>query len=169
MTLSGRPIPEVPSDATALAGMLQQRYERNNADLEAFFATVTEDEAAFRPAMGEWNIKDILAHLIHSERGYQQFISDLVGGEEAWYDDFTGNLNIRNLATIAALPTTRALVDELKTARAETVALFAALPESFLARKGSFWRAGFSVADTSGDHQDTHLEQMQAALEKARS
>lgn len=169
MPLSGRPIPEIPSEPAVLADMLRQRYERNNVGLEAFFAGVTEDEAAYRPAAEEWSTRDILAHLIHSERGYQQFISDIVSGEEGWYDDFAGNLNIRNDATVAAFPTTRALVDELKTARAETVALIAALPESFLARKGGFWRVGFSVADNSADHQDTHLGQMRAAIESARA
>jgi hypothetical protein len=169
MHLSGRPIPEIPSDPAAAAGMLRQRYGQNNDDLEAFIAGITEDEASHRPAAGEWSAKDILAHLIHSERGFQTFIGDMVGGEESWYDDYAGNLDIRNVATVAAFPSTRALVDELKAARAETVAMIASLPESFLARKGSYWRVGFGVADNSADHQETHLGQMRAAIESARN
>jgi membrane-associated protease RseP (regulator of RpoE activity) len=168
MPLSGRPIPEIPANPAAMAGMLQRRYEQNNADLEAFVAGITEEEASHRPAAGEWSVKDVLSHLIHSERGFQTFTGDVVGGEEGWYDDWGGNLDVRNVATVAAFPTVRALVDELKAARAETVAMIAALPESFLARKGSYWRLGYNVADNSGDHQETHLGQMRAAIENAR-
>lgn len=168
MPLTGRPIPEIPQTPAKLAEILRRRYEKNNLDLDAFLNGVTEEQATFRPADTEWSVKDILAHLIHSERGYQTFINDLLSGEEAWYDDFGGNVDARNVATVAAFPTVSALVDELKNARTETVSLIAALPDSFVARKGSYWRLGFSAADQSGDHQDTHLAQMRAAVESAR-
>lgn len=168
MPLSGRPIPDIPPTPAELAEVLRRRYDKNNLDLDAFLNGVTEEEADFRPAEAEWNVKDILAHLIHSERGYQTFINDLLGDAEAWYDDFGGNVDARNVATVAAFPTVSALVDELKKARTETVALVAAVPESLVSRKGSYWRLGFSAADQSGDHQDTHLEQMRTAVESAR-
>jgi hypothetical protein len=91
----------------------------------------------------------------------------MIGSQLPNYDDYTGNRPERNTATLAAFPTVPALLDELKRLTVESVALYSKLPKTFIARKGSYWSLAFGALQ--GDfHNDTHLEQMRAAIEAAR-
>lgn len=167
MTLSGRPLPDMPESLAALAELVRKRMQETDAQLDAFLDTITDGEADHHPAPGEWSVKQILAHLLHGERGYQQWIDQLVVGFEPHFDDWGGNLNARVVATVAAWPTLADLRGELKRAGAETVALFENLPAEFFERKGSFWRLAYG--ETQGPaHLNTHLEQMRAAVASAR-
>jgi uncharacterized protein YndB with AHSA1/START domain len=167
MTLSQRPIPEIPSTPAALAEALKLPYASSEADLTVFLEGLTEEEASFKPAPDEWNVKEVLAHLIHSERGWQNIISEIIGGHEASYDDFGGNPQARIDATLAAYPSINALLEEYKLSTVETLVTIAHMPEDFATRKGSYWRVAF-LAQQFPFHFRTHLEQMQAAVKAAR-
>jgi hypothetical protein len=150
-----------------LASALRDRYARQQADLDAFLAPLDESIAEFRPD-GEWSVKDALAHLIHSERGFQQYIGELSTGSLPQYDDWGGNVQARNAATVSAHPELADLSGELKRLRQETVALLEALPAEWTSRKGSYWQLAYGIVEGSYDHQSVHLEQMQAAVAAAR-
>ena len=105
MKLSPRPVPDSLPDGPALAGHIRQENQESLAALEKTFQGVSESEADFRPASGEWCAKEILAHLILGERDTTQFIADIAGHREAWYDDFTGNSHPRTSAVVAVYPT----------------------------------------------------------------
>ena len=167
MTLSGRPLPEIPATAAALTEAARERYDRVESDLESFFAEVSEAEAGHKPAPDEWSAKEVLAHLIHSERGWHNWIGDMIGGHEPWHDDWSGNIQARVAATVAAYPTIRELLDELKRHNAETLAIVANLPDDFMDRKGTYWRLAYNLLDAPYHHQ-THMEQMRAAVASAR-
>ncbi|HEX6385558.1 MAG TPA: SRPBCC domain-containing protein [Anaerolineae bacterium] len=167
MTLSGRPLPEIPATATALAEAVQERYAQVESDLEQFFAEVSVAEARHKPAPDEWSAKEVLAHLIHSERGWHNGMADMIGGHEPWYDDWSGNIQARVAATVAAYPTVKELLDELKRHHAETVAMVANLPRDFLDRKATYWRLAYNLLDEPY-HHETHMEQMRAAVAGAR-
>lgn len=167
MELSGRPLPEIPASAEELAKTLEQRYGSMHSELEVFFSGVSEVQASHQPGPNDWSAKEILAHLIHGERGWQNFISEMVTGQEPLYDDFGGNLQARVKATVAVYPAVSELLEEYKRSTAETVALFANLPAEFLNRKGTFWRLAYNALE-SPYHFHTHLEQMRAAIEAAR-
>lgn len=166
MTLSGRPLPEIPATATELAEAVRERYNQVESELENFFAEVSEAEASHKPAPDEWSAKEVLGHLIHTERGWHNWMSDTIGGHEPWHDDWGGNLQVRLAATGAAYPTVGELLEELKRLNAETVAIVANLPEDFLERKGSYWRLAYNLLDTPY-HHETHLGQMRAAITSA--
>lgn len=166
MTLSGRPIPEIPQQAEALADAVLERYAQIDADLSAFFDGVSEAQAGYKIAPDAWSAKEILAHLIHSERGWQRWMADLVGGHEAWYDDWGGNLQVWIDATLAAFPTTDELLEELHRLNTETVAFVSNLPRSFVARKASYWRLAYQLLETPYHHQ-THMAQMREAIAAA--
>ncbi|MCA9927069.1 MAG: SRPBCC domain-containing protein [Anaerolineales bacterium] len=168
MKLSGRPIPKIPKTAVSLAETIRKIYDKNEAELENFFTEVTDAEASYKPAPDAWSAKETLAHLIHGERGWHVWIDGVVGGHEAWYDDWGGNIPARVAATVKAYPTTRVLLDELKHLNAETVALVANLPAEFMARKGSYWRLAYQLVNEPYHHQ-THMTQMREAIEKART
>ncbi len=165
MKLSGRRIPPIPATPAELAEHLRTVYGEAAASLDKLLAGVTDDEAARQPAPGEWSARETIAHLIHSERGWQNNLYEIVGGEEAQYDGFFDNLPMRIQATVAAYPALSDLVEELRRLFAETCEMIACLPESFLARKGSYWRLGFNALNFS-THVEEHLTQIQAALEK---
>ena len=167
LTLSGRPIPVIPPNPVDLSTEVGKAYTEIESQMAGFLRGVSEHEATFKPAPGEWSIKEVIVHLIHGERGWQNAISDIAGGQEASYDGYYGNLDARNQATLKAFPSLTELESEWKRLNTETVALLAYLPEELLQRKGSYWRLAYQCLNFPA-HFFTHLEQMQAALQAAR-
>jgi uncharacterized protein YndB with AHSA1/START domain len=168
MTLSSRPLPEMPQNPVELAAVARRRYAGVEENMDSFLSEIGEAEAAYRPGPAEWSVKDILAHLIHGERGFQQWVGNLVGGHEGLWDDWGGNMQCRNDALLAVYSGVPALNQELKRSHQETIALLANLPDAFLKRKNSFWRVAYVFADDSVSHEEMHMEQMQAAVNAAR-
>jgi len=167
MTLSGRPMPVIPSTPKELADAVEVIYKDIESRLDAFLEGISEEEASFSPSESDWSIKRILGHFIQGERAYQQNISDLVSGYERFFDDFGGNVNVLLDATIATYPAVSDLVGEYKRNMAETLYLIANLPETFVAHKGRYWRMAYNALQEPF-HFDAHLEQMQAALDVAQ-
>jgi uncharacterized protein YndB with AHSA1/START domain len=163
MTLSARPIEEPPGTPAALAQALTASGEDFLSRLTAAFDGVSDEQAARPPAEGQWSALEVLAHLIASERHTHHSITSLVGGYEDWTDDWAGNLDIAHAGILAVFPTASALLKELRRNRAETWAMAAALPEEFVARKGSYWRLAFGLMD-GGQHDEGHLAQVKEAL-----
>lgn len=167
MTLSARPLPEVPPTPPELAEAVRKNYAELDAELAHCFEGVSEAEAGHHPAPGEWNTKENLAHLIVDERDRHAWIDELINGEEPSYDGFAGNIQVRHKAIVSAYPSAPALLEELKRHEAETVALLAALPPEFVARRGSYWRLGHNLLQLSR-HTREHIGQIRAAIESAR-
>lgn len=167
MTLSGRPIPPIPESIEELTVAVQERYDEIDRELAGFFEGVSGAQASQKSSPEAWSANEVLAHLIHSERGWHSWMADLLAGHEAWYDDWGGNLQTRIDATLAAFPTTGELLEELLRMHQETVAFVARLPEAFLARKASFWRLAFQLLETPYHHR-THMAQMEESIAAAR-
>ncbi len=167
MTLSRRPLPDMPDSVDDLAAKVADYYAGINASLDEFMADVTVNEATFRPGPESWTVRDVLAHLIHAERGHLTWMGDLLGGHEAWYDDFGSDTSSRLQATATALGDHQAMLDELKRLHAESAALIAHLPADFAGRKSSFWRLAMALLQPPY-HIQSHLAQMRAAVTAAR-
>lgn len=163
MTLSARPLEEIPATPAALAEAITAAAEDFVGRLSAAFEGVDDDRAARRPAEGEWSGREVLCHLIASERSGHDYITQMVGGYEHWVDDWPGNLDVTHAGLLAVFPTPSGLLKELRRSRAETGAMLAALPAEFVARKGSYRRlaAGFMEGRL---HDEGHLSQVEAAL-----
>jgi hypothetical protein len=168
MLLSKRPLPPLPATPQEMSDLAEEQYRTMEADLDEFLASVNEDEASYRPAADEWSVKGNLAHLIHGERGYQQYISELIADEERFSDNFGENVHAQVEGTLAAFPTLSELIEEYKRTHVETITLLAHLPDKFIARKGSYWQVAYSVAESFRSHFDSHLEQMKSTVEAAR-
>ena len=167
MTLSRRPLPEIPATAAALTEAVRAVFAASDATLDRVLAGVTESEADYRPGPGEWNVKETLAHLITGERDSHQFYIDWIASEER-LGGFQANSDLRLKAVVAGYGTVAALVEELKRNEAETLALLAGLPESFVAEKRTYWRLAYSLlAGTS--HVEEHAEQITNAVAAARA
>jgi uncharacterized protein YndB with AHSA1/START domain len=161
--LSSLPLPEVPPTADELAEIVARKYTEANRDLTQAFKGVTEERAARAPAPGQWSARHILAHLIVEERNLHTWLTDVIAGNEPWYDAPTDSLRIRLDSVINGFPTVQALLTELKRNEAETVALLNALPEEFVARKGSYYRLAVRMLNWP-DHARDHLIQITTAV-----
>jgi len=168
MTLSGRPIPEIPPTAQGLADAVAVLYKDIETMLDEFLTGVSEAEASFKPSPSEWSIKGNLAHFIHGERFNLQYFTELVSGYQRFADDYGGNIDVEIEATIASYPTLQDLVQEYKTIMDETLYFLTHLPEEFVANKGAYWQLAYGLLQDPY-HINIHLEQMQAALEAARN
>jgi uncharacterized protein YndB with AHSA1/START domain len=168
LTLSARPQPTVPATASELADAARKLFAEVDAELIKCYEGTTEDAASHHPAPGEWNAKEILAHLILSERGDFNYVADLVAGETAWTDGGGDNIGAPISALLSIYRTVPELMEVLRYTEAEIVALVAALPPEFVARKGSYWRAGTLVANIPMHYHD-HIGQIRAALKSAKA
>ncbi len=170
MVLSRRPLPEVPETAEALADAIRQIYAETDAELDGFLDSISEDEAAYQPAPDQWSVKQTLAHLIAGERGWPDWLSNMINDDEPWHDRFENPTVVpaRLKATQAVFPTVSALVEELKRDEAETIAMLAALPSEFVARKGTYTRLCYYLLEMPGYHTRLHLDQMREAVAAAR-
>ncbi|MDT8307277.1 MAG: SRPBCC domain-containing protein [Anaerolineae bacterium] len=166
MTLSGRPVPELPVSLAELAVAVRERYEQIEAELDEFFAGVDEAAAFHKPGLEEWSAAEVVAHFIHGERYQNQWLAELADGHEGWHDDWGGNVHAQVAATVAAYPSVVALLDELKRHHVEMVAFIKNLPADFAERKGSYWRLAYNLLEEPF-HHEAHLEQMRAAIAQA--
>ncbi len=170
MELSRRPIPEVPATAAELAEAARKLYADRRADLAKRLEGVTEAEAERTPAPNEWNLKELVAHFIASERDFQSWIAQMLNDREVGDSlEYRPNVTLRLGGIVARYPTLPALLEELKRADDESVALLAGLPAEFVARKHLYWRAALWIMQVIPSHlPDEHGEQLRATLEAAR-
>jgi uncharacterized protein YndB with AHSA1/START domain len=172
MKLSARHLPAVPATAQELAEAVAQVYAQSDQTLDNIVAEISEEEASQRPAESEWSVKEVLAHLIASEREAHTYISDMIVEAERWTDEFENTTNIqpRLQAILTVYPTLAELVAEVKRNEKETVAMVANLPAELTARRSIFVRIGRNLlAADGGGHVPTHFEQIRAAIAAVRA
>ena len=167
MELSKRPVPDVSWNPAEMAKQVRLKYDDSLGRLEACFKDVSEAEADLEPAPGEWSAKQTLAHLVQTERGWIANLDDSVGGYDRPGDDWGGNLPAHINATVQAYGTVRGLFDELKRLSVEMVAFLAALPDSFVERKSSYFLTAAQMLELES-HTISHIDQIKAALAAAR-
>ena len=168
MELTRRPIPEILWEPADLAKVIRGKYNEGLAALEQAFKGTSEIEAEWRPLPGEWNAKEILAHLIQNERHWLENLDDVVSGYPRLSDDWAGNSTLHVSATAAAYKTVRGLLDEMQRLSDEMVEYAANLPAEFLKRKASYFQASFMLMEGSLPHILSHIEQIQSAIEGGR-
>lgn len=160
MELSPRPHLHVPPAAAELAETLRRQYLELDAELKQSLAGLLEDAAGERPTADGWSVKETLAHLIAVERDTQAWIAELLLDAEP-LDPFPGNARQRLEATVSVYPALPDLLAELHRAEDETVALLAALPPEFVARKGSYVRLGNFLLEMP-EHTRLHIQALKA-------
>ncbi len=167
MTLSGRPIPPIPATCVELSSEVEKQYQQAIVDIEKAINGASEAECAKKPNPTEWSVNEVLAHLIQSEVGWQNFSSEIISGTEGSYDDYSGNLQARIDATLTCYPTKELLLKQLKNVQAETVAFIKSVSPDFTTHKGRFWKLVYQVSQNPY-HVQSHLEQIIKAVQSAR-
>ncbi len=165
MELSKRTVPEIPFSAEKLAVKMEAIAKQVDAELAEIFQGSDDAAASRKPDPDEWNAKEVLAHLIHTERYFPQWINELVFSAEAVTDSIGDNLPARIAATAKVYGTVENLLDELKHNEQETVETIRHLPEEFVARKSTFWRMAFTMLQIV-EHARGHYSQLRSALGK---
>ena len=82
--LGKRPVPEMPDDPAVLVEQVRQTHEQAIAALRTAVMMITDEQAGLAPAEGEWSVKQVLAHLTASERGFQRWAVDVLLGNETF-------------------------------------------------------------------------------------
>jgi uncharacterized protein YndB with AHSA1/START domain len=167
MELARRPVSQIPWEPKGLSRVIRTKYDEGLAALTQSFEAVSESVAELRPAPGEWNAKEVLAHLIQTERHWLENLDDVVGGYPRLSDDWAGNSSIHVSSTAIAYKTVQGLLDEMKRLSDEMVLYVAALPPEFVARKASYFQAATMLTEGSLPHILSHIDQIKSALNNA--
>ncbi|NUM47688.1 MAG: SRPBCC domain-containing protein [Anaerolineales bacterium] len=136
MILSGRPHPRIPATLAELAEEARQIYASLDGELAEILDEVPESAAEYRPAEHEWNVKEIIAHLINTERAMQIWLVNAVEG--TLFQHWVSNNHHIVKSIVDVTPALPELVAELRRAEAQTVALLQRLPEEIVTHKGAF-------------------------------
>ncbi len=167
MPLSGRPIPEVPSTPAGLADQVQEIYARLEGELAEILEDVTEEAADFRPAESEWSVKEILSHLILSERALQMWITNTADGR--LMQNWGGNDPALVKSLVDIHPMVQELTAELQRSEAQTVALVRRLPPEIVDYRGAFHNIATMIGSHGmAIHTRLHFETIQKQIEAFR-
>lgn len=167
MELSKRPMPDVPFDAAELAKRAREMIEPALADLEKCFEGFSDEQAMKRPDANEWSALEIVAHLVHGERGNMRFLTSLIDGYEITSDGFGSNVNAEVEATVKVNPSIKLMLAELRRSVEEMLTYTALIPAEFAANKGSFYRFGSGLLQPNF-HIVAHMQQVKDTLAAAK-
>ncbi|GAB4524695.1 MAG: hypothetical protein OHK0046_39760 [Anaerolineae bacterium] len=144
MTLKGYPVPPIPTNFADMAAYFAGIFDTSTAVLTELASTYPESAFDHKPDDAPFNGRQILAHLILRQRHMLDWLGSYLQGPRR-SSDYTQVLG-RLQAIIDTRPTVPTLLDELKTARAETIALVRNFPAELETNKSALW---WIVFDTS--------------------
>ncbi len=162
--LAGRPQPPIPATLEALVDLVADQQDEFYQRLVSMLAPVDEASAVHSPEKGRWSVREVVAHLVATERENHGWIAALAGD---LVPVFAGDTGVWVQALVVTRPTMAALLDSLRDAQELTRAMLNSLPEEFLHER----KAGY-VELCSGIHQarfhaDLHLQQIEALIAKS--
>ncbi|HRF95290.1 MAG TPA: PDZ domain-containing protein, partial [Aggregatilineales bacterium] len=164
LTLSGYPLPPMAHNFIELADRAEKDYMTLHAELSDIVANLSDETTNTPPAEDEWSVNQVLAHLILTERNTQEFLGGYVQAPEL--HTFTGNAKARVNAVVNTYKNTQGLLNELKRAYAECVAIVRAFEDEKFDRPYILWWANFQMGDITGGHNRTHINQIKDTLAK---
>jgi uncharacterized protein YndB with AHSA1/START domain len=164
LTLSGYPLPPAVTSYSQLAGTMEANYAKLYDELSGIFANLSDETTNTPPATDEWSANQVLAHLILTERNSQEFLGGYVQAPEI--HTYTGNASARVNAVVNTYKNTQGLLNELKRAYAECVAIVRAFEDEKFDRPYILWWVNFQFADITGGHNRTHINQIKDTLAK---
>lgn len=166
MNLSTRPVPHIPETPAALADAMKALYAQLEEELDEVLAEATDAEADFRAEEDGWNAKEILAHIITTERGVQMGAATQI--TDGVLDGFPNNPLAWVKSVTAVYSTLTEMVTLWKRTNAETVALLANLPEATVARKATYMNIGTGFLNGLPGHTRAHIAEIQTLLTAAK-
>lgn len=105
---------------------------------------ISEDKGSYRYAEGKWSIKDILQHLIDTERIFCFRALSFARGEQKEIFGYDHDAYVENAK--ADLRTVKSLLEELRRVRQSTIDLFQSFSDEMMFKKGKANGVELSVA-----------------------
>ena len=138
---------------------LREAFDASGQQLDELDKDVLEKLGDKCYAPGKWTVKDILQHLVDSDRimSYQALM--LARKDETVLPGFNEKLHVKNAN--ATRRTVDEMIEEIKGARASTISLFDSFDNEVLLRKAIKWKYEISVLAmgfTIIGHQIHHLK-----------
>src|SRR5690606_4823805 len=99
------------------------------------FSSLTEEQLAFRYAEGKWNIKEIIVHLMDTERVFAYRALRFARNDKTELPGYDENLFAQN--SFAFDRSIRSLLEEYIVVRIATVALFSYFDAGVLENRGT--------------------------------
>lgn len=154
--------PQVPASPAELAQTLNALHTRQISALKAALKSISPEQADYKPNDQSWSIKQILAHLVATERDLHSWLANAIQGNDQPMD-FTSNLESRLNAILRVYPAVRTLLNQLEKHLTETAALAENLPDELCRNKRRYWLIGFQLLN-SNFHFNDHLEQLRRLI-----
>jgi hypothetical protein len=143
------------------AGNLVSIMESQIGELDALLRPLSRDGAGIRYADGKWSVRQVVGHLIDSERVFSFRAIAFACGEPAHLPSFDQELWVANAGyDERELP---ALLDEFAAARRASLAMVRGLSEAALTRRGIASELELSVRAALcilPGHVSYHIEQL---------
>ncbi|MCU0481781.1 MAG: PDZ domain-containing protein, partial [Anaerolineae bacterium] len=164
LTLSGYPLPPSVNNFVELANRIEGEYAKLYEELSGLVAGLSDETTNTPAAEGEWSVNQVLAHLILTERNTQEFLGGYVQAPEI--HTYSGNANARVNAVVRSYGGTAGLMNELKRAYVENVAIIRAFEDEKFDRPYILWWSNFQMGDITGGHNRQHINQIKDILAK---
>ena len=125
-------------------GNMVDILKTNHEATQTFIQNIPTEKASYRYAKGKWNVKEVLLHLVDTERimcyrALRFARNDKTALQGFDQDDFVPESNANNKSI-------ESMIEEYKAVRASTISLFSALDNAILERVGTASNAPMSVA-----------------------
>ena len=138
--------------------IIQNLIETGN-HLEQFVATIPKEKELYVYAEGKWTFKEILVHVIDTERIFNYRALRFARNDSTELQGFDHDFYNKNVS--ATSRELEELLDEFKTVRASSISLYKSFSEEVLLRKGSASGNIISVRAIGfliSGHQKHHLK-----------
>lgn len=162
LTLSGRPRPVIPESASDLADAVASVNARVNGELAELFDGVSEEAADKRPEPGEWNAKEVVAHLIATEQASHLHTNCATIGDAP--SNWASNEHLWVEAITATYQTVPALLQEFARSGRVTTSILRNLPDNFVNQKSRYIPIGDLYLNNLPLHTRSHFGQITTAL-----
>jgi uncharacterized protein YndB with AHSA1/START domain/uncharacterized damage-inducible protein DinB len=163
IVLGMRPVPEIPEDPAVLVDNVCKVHAQALASVRACVSAIDEAQAEQPPAAGEWSVKQALAHLSASERGFQVWVVDtLLGRETGWIE---GQFPEQMAAIAATAPTANAIVERFERDLTESRTMVAALTPEHRAWRVRYRRIAQMFLDFA-EHTQEHVQQIEKTVQQ---
>ncbi|MEQ8362013.1 MAG: DinB family protein [Cyclobacteriaceae bacterium] len=117
-----------------VASELRLQFEVGMLEVIQFFKFAPEDKLDYRYAQGKWTIKEILQHLIDTERIFMYRIFRIARNDKTALASF--DQNIYNLPSKASSKSLSLLIDEYHITRKASISLLSSLSDEDLGHIG---------------------------------
>jgi uncharacterized damage-inducible protein DinB len=109
---------------------LAKALDFSKANVTNFWSTISEDQSNYRYAEGKWSIKELLQHIIDTERIFSYRALAFARGEKTPLPGYDENQYTDNC--LADSRSFKEMVDEIAMVRKSTISLFKSFDESVL-------------------------------------